>query len=183
MPTKMLPAAIALALAFATLAPPPCSAASVTTGEGARESQRLGELAGLWNVRQSLWLTPGPPQQDTGTAMFSVVLAGRALQQDLRIGSATPFQGLGFTGYDVGTQSYFTSWMDVNPGGVLVLHGDYDESTRTYRFSGAMSSADGAKVPTREELRIVDSRHLIARYFEVRNGIETMVVELSYSRP
>jgi hypothetical protein len=153
------------------------------TGAVSAEHARLARLAGLWNVKQSLWLKPGEASQvDTGTAEFTTVLGGRALQQDLRISSHTPFQGIGFTGYDTVTRTYFTSWMDVNFTDMLVLRGTRDEGTDTWRFSGSMSGADGTPVPTRQELSIVDANHFNVRYFETKQGTEALVVELEYSR-
>lgn len=147
------------------------------------EHARLARLAGLWNVKQSLWAKAGEqPRVDTGTAEFTVVLGGRALRQDLRISSSTPFQGLGFTGYDTITQTWFTSWMDLNFTDLLVMRGTRDGRADTWRFSGAMSGPDGTPVPTRQELRILDDDHAIARFFETRQGSEALVVELDYSR-
>jgi hypothetical protein len=161
-------------------APPPANAAAAV-GE---EHRRLAELAGTWSVKQSLWLNDAKvPQIDAGTAVFSAVLGGRHLQQDLRVRSNPPFQGLGFTGYDNTTRRYYTSWMDINFTGVLLLHGDYDAAAKVYRFSGAMAGAGGESVPTREELQILDRNHIVARFFETRHGRETLVVELDYSRP
>ena len=161
---------------------PSLPSASVTDAVS-KEHARLAAFAGLWNVKQSLWLKAGePPQIDTGTAEFATVLGGRALRQDLRISSRTPFQGIGYTGYDTATRTYFSSWMDVNFTGLLVLHGDRDERTNTWRFSGSMPGADGTAIPTREELQVLDAAHFIVRYFETRPAGEALVVQLEYSR-
>lgn len=160
-------------------APPANAAAAI--GE---QHRRLAELAGTWSVKQSLWLNEAKvPQIDAGTAVFSAVLGGRHLQQDLRVQSNPPFQGLGFTGYDNTTHRYYTSWMDINFTGVLLLHGDYDAAAKVYRFSGAMAGDGGESVPTREELQILGRNHVVARFFETRRGRESLVVELDYSRP
>jgi hypothetical protein len=45
-----------------------------------------------------------------------------------------------------------------------------------------MSGADGTRVPTREELRVLDENHFNVRYFETKQGTEALVVELEYSR-
>lgn len=162
-------------------APAPSTNAAGPIGDPHR---RLAELAGLWSVKQSLWLAAGqPPQVDSGTALFTVVLGGRHLQQDLRIASSAPFQGLGSTGYDNTTGRYYTSWMDTNFTGVLLLHGDYNAGMKAYRFDGEMSGEGAERIPTREELRVVDSNHLVVRYYETRRGQEALVVELEYSRP
>lgn len=160
--------------------PAPSLDAAAAVGE---EHRRLAELAGRWRVRQSLWLDEAKaPQIDAGTAVFTAVLGGRHLQQDLRIASRTPFQGLGYTGYDNSSHSYYTSWMDINFTGVLLLRGDYDAKARVYRFRGEMAGEGGTPVPTREELQVLDSNHIVARYFETRRGKESLVVELDYSR-
>jgi hypothetical protein len=177
MKTK-IPLSLAMLLAVAAITP------ATAAGATDPEHQRLAELAGLWNVKQSLWLDARKPAQvDAGTAVFSMVLDGRQLQQDLRVASGTPFQGIGYTGYDTTARAYFTSWMDVNLSGILVLRGAYDAGARTYRLRGEMSGEDGQQIPTREELRVIDANHFVTRYFETRNGREALVVELDYSRP
>jgi hypothetical protein len=181
-----IPFYLPLVFAFsAFLSPAHAGEPSAPSAPGAVsvEHARLARLAGLWNVKQSLWLKPGEePQMDTGTAEFTTVLGGRALRQELRISSSTPFQGIGFTGYDTLTRTYFTSWMDMNFTDLLVLRGTRDEVADTWRFSGSMSGADGTAIPTQQELRIVDEDHFIVRYFETRQGSEALVVELDYSR-
>ncbi|GAB3100492.1 hypothetical protein GCM10027159_24090 [Lysobacter terrae] len=158
--------------------------ATSTTGAVGDAHHRLAELAGLWRVKQSLWLAPGqPPQIDSGTALLTVVLGGRHLQQDLRIDSSTPFQGLGYTGYDSTSGRYYSSWIDTNFTGVLLLRGDYDAGTTTYRFDGDMSGERGEVIPTREELHLLGQNHWVSRYYETRHGKEALVVELEYSRP
>jgi hypothetical protein len=145
---------------------------------------QLGKLAGRWQVRQLLWAKPGKaPRVDAGVATFTPVLGGRHLRQDLRIDSRPLFQGLGYLGYDTAAHSYFATWMDVNFTGLLVMHGDYDALRATYGFHGEMADGQGDAVPTREELQVVDDRHFVARFFETRSGVETLVVQLEYSRP
>ena len=181
----LLPLAFALSLfvnmAHAGRSEPPTLTAPAA-GAVSSEHARLAKLAGLWNVKQSLWVQPGRPQMDVGTAEFITVLGGRALRQDLRISSATPFQGIGFTGYDTLTRTYFTSWMDVNFTDLLVLRGDRDEGTNTWRFSGSMPAVGGTSIPTRQELHVLDEDRFIVRYFETRQGSEKLVVQLEYSR-
>ncbi|AXK72816.1 DUF1579 domain-containing protein [Lysobacter sp. TY2-98] len=145
--------------------------------------RQLAEFAGLWTVRQSLWLDAGkPPQIDPGTALFTPVLGGRQLQQDLRVSSREPFQALGYIGYDPRTHIYVTIWMDLHLANPLLMRGRYDVADRTYRFSGETTFDDGQTVPTREEFHRIDADHFIVRYFETRGGREALVVELAYSR-
>lgn len=155
--------------------------ATVTTPDDGRA--RLTEFVGLWTVRQALWMDAGkPPQIDTGTALFTTVLEGRQLQQDLRVGSRVPFQAIGYIGYDPRTNLYSSTWMDLNLSNVLVMRGRYDASDATYRLSGETTFDDGQVVPTREELHRLDETHFVVRYFETRRGREVLMVELAYSR-
>ena len=172
-------AALALALVTTTArADPPTASLSTDAGYA-----RLAEFTGLWTVRQSLWLQDGaPPQVDAGTAVFTPVLGGRQLQQDLRVASRVPFQALGYIGYDARARTYRATWMDLNLANALTMRGRYDDADRTFRFSGDTTFDDGQVVPTREELHRVDADHFIVRYFETRRGRETLVVELAYSR-
>jgi len=178
---RMQSTVLVLALAaFGAFAQTPPTASALDTAEHGR----LDDFVGLWNVRQSLWLEAGkPPQVDAGTAVFTMVLGGRQLQQDLRVSSRAPFQALGYTGYDPATHAYVATWMDVHLNEAIVLRGDYDTSSRTFRFNGQMLAEDGHRIPTREERRAVDAKHFTVRYFETRNGIESLVVELAYARP
>jgi hypothetical protein len=185
---KKIPAILALGLAaLVSLAqgaePAPSTPSTTSAGAPGEQHARLAQLAGLWNVRQSLWLEAGKPAQvDLGTAMFTMVLGGRQLQQDLRMASSTPFQGIGYMGYDQATRSFVTIWMDVNLTDILLLRGAYDERARVYRFRGEMSGDEGRKIPMREELRIDDATHFVVSYYETREGREALVVELEYSR-
>jgi hypothetical protein len=161
--------------------PAPSINAGAAVGDAHR---RLATLAGLWRVKQSLWLADKQaPVVDSGTAMFTMVLGDRHLQQDLRIDSSAPFQGLGYIGYDNATGRYYTSWMDINFTGVLLLHGEHDARTNTYRFEGEMRGEGGERIPTREELRVLDGNHLVVRFYETRHGRESLVVELEYAHP
>jgi hypothetical protein len=179
--TRKIPMMLALTLAaFVNLA----QGADPAPGAPGEAHRRLAQLAGLWSVKQSLWLEAGKPAQvDAGTALFTMVLGGRQLQQDLRVASPAPFQGIGYIGYDTSTRTFATTWMDINLTDILMLRGDYDERAHVYRFRGEMSGDEGRRIPMREELRIADAQHMVASYYETRGGREALVVQLEYSRP
>jgi len=181
-------AAFALAMvAFTSLArePEKPSPPVAAVGSVGQQHQRLARLAGQWNVEQSLWLKPAePPQVDAGIATFTMVLGGRHLQQDLQVHSKTPFHGIGYTGFDNATGQYYTSWMDINFTGLLVLHGDYDQGSDTYTFSGTMMEpgATGAGTPVRQVMHVLGDDHFVVDYFETHHGKEARVVRIDYTR-
>lgn len=146
-------------------------------------AHRLDWLVGHWSVRQSFWTDPAKaPAIDTGSAVFTAVLDGRHLRQDLRIDSAKPFRGLGYLGYDEAAGRYDSLWMDVNFGGVVVAHGSCEASGHACRFLGAMSGKHGAVVPVREVMEIADADHFSYAYYERRDGREALTVRLDYTR-
>lgn len=143
----------------------------------------LASLAGHWVVRQSMWLdAESAPVVDRGTADFAMVLGGRHVRQVLHIASSKPFEGLGYIGYDDAAGTYDSSWMDTNFGGIILAHGGYDATNRTWVFSGAMTGKGGAPVPVREVMRVADSDHFIYQYYETRHGKEAIAVSLEYTR-
>ncbi|WP_243042435.1 DUF1579 family protein [Dyella sedimenti] len=175
-------------MAFASLAHgqgKPSAPPAAVPGQPGEQHRQLARLAGEWKVEQSLWLKPTePPQVDAGTATFTMVLDGRHLQQDLHVHSKTPFHGIGYTGFDNVTGQYYTSWMDINFTGLLVLHGTYDPGSATYTFNGTMmeSGATGAGTPVRQVMRVLGADHFVVDYFETRHGKEAQVIRLDYTR-
>lgn len=160
------------------------TAPSTSAGAHDEPAHRLDWLAGRWSVRQSFWTDPAKaPAIDTGTAVFTSILEGRHLRQDLQIDSAKPFHGLGYLGYDEAASRFDSLWMDVNFGGVVVAHGDCDARRRTCTFRGTMSGAHGgAPVPVREVMQADDADHFSYAYYERHDGREALTVKLDYVR-
>lgn len=147
------------------------------------ENRAIAKLAGLWDVRQSIWSQPGAaPAIDHGTATFTPVLGGRHVRQELRIEAPDkPFEGLGYIGFDTAAGNYYSSWRDTNFTGVIFAKGNYEGGSRTYTFTGEIAEPSG-KIPLREVLRIVDDRHFTYEYYETRHDTESLAVRLEYSR-
>lgn len=162
------------------------AAAMPDSGRVGAQQQQLAAMAGHWSVRQSFWKDPdAAPVVDHGTATQTLVLGGRRLYQRLEIPSATPFEGLGYSGYDNATGRYYRVWMDINFTGVLVTYGRYDIARKTYTFTGELPSAgrDGVvMVPVREVVHVVDRDHFTFEAYETHDGKEALIVRLEYTR-
>jgi hypothetical protein len=149
------------------------------------QHRQLAQLAGAWNVTQSLWMGDDPqPTIDTGIATYTAVLGGRHLRQDLHIDSADKtFDALGYIGYDNASGKYFSTWMDVNFTGLILAYGDYDAARRAYSFTGTLPARPGdAGVPMRAELRVEDADHFTYDFYERRGDVEALAVRLQYVR-
>lgn len=146
----------------------------------------LAQIAGNWAVTQSIWTgTNSAPKIDRGNATFAMVIGGRHLRQELRItSSAKPFEGLGYIGYDNLSGDYYSSWMDVNFTGVILVRGTYDADSKTYTFVGDMADPanDGSTTRLREVLHVVDADHFTYEYYETRGSEEALAVRLEYTR-
>ena len=177
-----------LVLALVAAGAPLCAVATAPKSAPAiaghaTPAQRLDWLAGRWSVRQSFWADPAKaPAIDTGTAVFTRVLEGRHLRQELQIDSARPFHGLGYLGYDAAADRYDSLWMDVNFGGVVIAHGDCDPAGRSCTFLGTMSGAKASTVPVREVLQASDADHFSYAYYERHDGRVVLTVKLDYAR-
>lgn len=170
-----------LALA-AALAAHGAIAAGATQPAAAAPQSVLDRLAGRWTVRQTIWAgQAGAPAVDRGSATFTPVLGGRHLRQELRIDSATPFEGLGYFGRDP-AGGYESLWMDMNFDGVAIARGDYDAAAHAFTFHGEGPDASGARVPLREVLQVVDADHFTFEYYEGHGDGEDLAVRLEYAR-
>lgn len=161
-------------------------APAMPSGAVAPQLRPLDGLAGHWTVRQSMWSDPAKsPIVDHGSAVFTTVLGGRHLRQDLRVDSAgKTFEGLGYIGYDNATGKYDSLWMDVNFTGMIMAHGDYDAAKQTYTFTGAVPdpAQGGVMSPLREVMQVRDADHFVYEYYERHGSREALVIRLEYTR-
>lgn len=160
-----------------------CPAASTSLDE---QHDRLAALAGRWSVKQSFWTSPdAAPAVDRGSATFCMILGSRHLRQNLHIDAADkPFDGLGYIGFDQATHRYFSTWMDINFTGLIIARGDYDAAHHLYSFEGVVPGAgkDGADIPLREVLHVLDQDHFVYEYYEKPGAQEHLAVRLEYAR-
>ena len=190
--TSVLPTILLLALVIA----PPVTAADATStnppatpdaAASGPQQQQLAAMAGRWSIRQSFWKDPtAAPAVDHGTATNALALGGHRLYQHLEIPTPKPFEGVGYSGYDHATGRHYRIWMDTNFTGVLVTYGHYDTTRQTYTFRGELPSTghDGAAlmIPVREVVHVVDRDHFTFDAYETRDGKETLIVRLEYTR-
>jgi len=150
------------------------------------QHKQLEAMVGTWTTKQSMWMDPkAPPMSETGTSTNTLILGGRHLRSDYKgqwMGKT--FTGIGHMGYDNVTGKYYSAWLDDASTGLFIGHGDYDPATKTYTFTGEMADAakNGALIPMREVLRIVDNDHHVFEMHETRDGKEAKVMQIEYTR-
>lgn len=175
-------------------APPPMSAEHKAMMEawekagtpGEQHRQIAAHFAGTWDTKMSMWMDPArAPSVETGRSVNTTLFGGRQLRMDYTgrfMGQ--PFQGVGYSGYDNVKRKYVSSWMDSMSTGLFVTEGDYDPATRTYTYRGQMPdpTKDGALVPVREVVRIVDDDHHVFEMHETRDGKEVRTMQIENTR-
>lgn len=192
--------ALALALPAAAIAAEPTTAEPAMSAEqqammdawaraatpGAEHARLAEHFAGNWDVSMSFWMDhDAPPTTETGTATITPVFGGRQLRQDFK-GSfmGMPFEGSGYSGYDNVRQRYTATWNDNMSTATMLSFGDYDAATRTYTYTSEMADPmqDGALIPIREVVQIVDADHHVMEMFEPHEGKEVRTMRLEYRR-
>jgi hypothetical protein len=90
--------------------------------------QRLASTAGTYDLKIKMWHEPGgPPTEDAGTATRTMVLGDRVQVEELTTTMmGMPYSGHGMTGYDNGTQKYWSTWNDSMSTGVMMSQGTCD---------------------------------------------------------
>ncbi|GAB3346740.1 DUF1579 domain-containing protein [Lysobacter tyrosinilyticus] len=193
--------ALGVALALPTFAkdkkvaaPPPMSAEQQAAMEAwqkaatpnEKHQQLIAGFEGTWNTKMTSWMDPSAkPQTETGKSVNTPVLGGRQLRMDYT-GQAMgqPFEGVGYIGYDNVTGKYFSTWSDNMSTGLFVAHGDYDPASKTYAYQAQMADPmqNGALVPIREVVRVVDADHVNFEMYETRDGKERKSMQIEYVR-
>jgi hypothetical protein len=95
----------------------------------------------------------------------------------------SPFNGIGFTGYDNNTKKYVSTWMDSMSTGILFFEGTADAGGKTITQKSRYN--DPAKGPAewRSVTRIVDDNTEIFEMFNsVKGGKEEKMMEITYTR-
>lgn len=151
-----------------------------------RHQQLIAEFAGTWDAKMTSWMDPSAkPMTETGKSVNTAVLGGRQLRMDYTgqfMGQ--PFEGTGYTGYDNVTGKYFSTWSDNMSTGLFVSHGHYDPASKSYTYHAQMPDPmqNGALVPVREVIRVVDADHVNFEMYETRDGKERKSMEIEYAR-
>jgi hypothetical protein len=153
---------------------------------GPQHAQLAEHFAGTWSTKQTMWMDPSaPPMTETGKSVDTAVLGGRQIRTEFSSQfMGQPFNGIGFTGYDNVRGKFTSSWADDMSTGLMTSTGDYDPATKTYTFTTSMADPmnNGAMVPVRETIRIIDADHHVMEMFESRDGKETRTMQIDYAR-
>lgn len=146
----------------------------------------LAALAGTWTAEGKCYMDPGqPPMTSTGTAERTMIMDGRFCVEKYNgemMGS--PFEGMGITGFDRGTNKFTAVWLDNWGTCVMTGTGTCDASGKEFTYN--MSYFDPVmkqETNMRNVLRVInDKKHVFEMYGPGPDGKETKMMEITYTR-
>jgi hypothetical protein len=146
--------------------------------------QRLGELAGSWDVKIQ-YKVGDKEHQGTASCDAKCILDGRFLQQDYNsLFQGRPFHVLQLLGYDNARKKTIEIMLDNLGTGVLHNEGSIsDDGKVVTNFGESRDPATGQPYKLRTVTTIVDHDHFTLEWFRTdHGGKEESVVSMTHAR-
>ena len=149
------------------------------------EHQMLAKGAGTWKMTARFWMDPaGEPMVSEGTVERHMELGGRVLEENV---TATmmgmPFEGIGRTGYDNVTGTWWSTWTDSMSTGLMTMTGTWDDATKTTSFEGeAADPMTGGMKPVQMKVHYEADREVMEMYEPGPDGSMIRTMEVTYER-
>ena len=90
----------------------------------------LLKSVGTWTAHSSFVMDPAaPPTESAGSMIIESVLGGRYVVAHFNMEfMGQPFEGIGYTGYDIAHEQYIGTWADSMSTKITFLTGNYDKN-------------------------------------------------------
>jgi hypothetical protein len=126
----------------------------------------LSRMEGSWNTKMQHWMDPDqPPTESEGTCERKMIFGGRYLQEEYKGDMmGTPFNGIGYMGYDNHTKKYVMTWFDSMSTGIYFFEGDASPDGKTITLNGRYNDAIKGPVKWRIVNKIGDDN---TQFFEM----------------
>lgn len=155
---------------------------AATPGE---QHASLAKMAGEYTLKIKMFGEPGTePQVSTGTASRRMILGGRYLEETVHaMMMGEHFEGIGLTGYDNVTGSWWGTWVDTMSTGMMISRGDWDEAAGVGTFVGEYPDAmtGGVQKARTVTRRLPGGDELMEMYMIASDG-EVKSMEILYQR-
>ncbi len=130
------------------------------------EHKLLAETVGKWNFKMKM-NGPTGPMESAGTSERKMSLNGWYLEDSTHSTMmGMPFEGHGYTGYDMMKKKYVGTWMDTMAGGaIMASEGTYDAASKT--FTSMMDMPDqmsGKYVKEKVVTKMTDADHMTSTF-------------------
>ncbi len=150
------------------------------------EQKQLAYFVGDWDAKTTMWMDPKkPPEVSNGKSHSEAIFGGRYIETThTGMAMGQPFEGRGVMGFDNLGGKYFSTWIDSMSTGFWLSYGSYDAATKTYTYHGSMDNPmkQGAKIPVRAVVHVVDPTHYVFEWHEKRGGKEAKTMQIEYTK-
>lgn len=146
--------------------------------------QVLYKMVGKWNGKVKLRLQEGvPPLEFTTESFYEIIdnglhLSGKTTGNIMGM----PFTGHEHFGYNNPTNKFFVTWIDNLGSGIQFLEGNYDETTKTFTYTGNTTDPLGQSVKITRTLKFLSDTETHYEFFTEQNGNKSKVMEIDFSK-
>jgi len=153
----------------------------MTPGE---QHKNMAKMVGDWTYTSKMWMDPNqPPMEASGTAKFEMLMDGRFLKLTVKgTMMGMPFDGMGVTGYDNAAKVYQSSWWDNMGTTIMYLTGTADANGVITLKGGMMDPVSGKVLDERQVMRAENDNKHVMEMYQTENGVESKVMEITYTR-
>ena len=146
----------------------------------------LSMFVGDWDVDVTSWKDPtANPERSKGHSSSAWVLGYRFVREKFRSLAEGPrYEGLGFFGYDSGSNLYTSVWMDSLNTSIATSQGIFNPATATFELTGEIyDPLVGKMKETHTFIRILsENSYEVSMVDRSAQGTTFKSLELTYSR-
>lgn len=151
----------------------------------AKEHQMLAKDNGEWKFFSKYWMDPStPPSESEGTASFEMILGGRySMSKHKGNMMGMDFEGINIVGYDNAKKVYVNMWIDNMGTGMMYAEGKYDESSKTFVFTGKyFDPMTGKDEDYKETMKTIDENNFLLEMFMFKEEKAIKNMEIKFTR-
>ena len=147
------------------------------------EHEMLAQMVGTYEMTVTSWMEPGTePMVSVGTAEREMIFDGRVLQETVTADMmGQPFHGVGNTGFDNVTGTYWSTWSDNMATGITLMEGMIDMESHTAVWEGmSPDPVAGKKTPMKIEAKLMDGKEVNTFFMTGPDGEMVKSMEITY---
>lgn len=157
----------------------------IKAGSPGANHEHLNYMIGKWQCSLKMW-HPGTsePMASTGSCTNKWIFDKRyVITEFTGEFMGEPFSGASVTGYDNINKRYFTTWLDSMSTGMVTYFGSYDESSKTFTYTGGYKSPLGKDLKIKTVIRVVGADKHVMTMYEGESGSDLAKhMEIVYER-
>jgi hypothetical protein len=145
----------------------------------------MASTDGVWTGETKSWMAPdAPPTTSTATMTNKTMLGGR-YQESVYKGTmeGMPFEGKGTMGYDNAQKKFVSTWVDNMGTGMVIMTGQYDQSSKTMTMNGTMTDpSTGKDCKLRQVITFTDDKTQKTEMYSEQGGKEMKMMEMNLTK-